>query len=97
MTQYLLENGKTPTGFGVRLRSNGTLRAISPCCGRSMVGTAVACKNCTKSYDGQAHSLGVNLIGDITIDNPTSLHVAVQWIERLTGYDPGTVHLKVDW
>jgi hypothetical protein len=97
MTKYLLDNGKTPTGFGVRLRSNGNLRATSPCCGRSMVGTAVACKNCTKSYDGMAESLSANLVGDIQLDSPIAVSVAERWIERLTGYDPGTVHLKVDW
>jgi hypothetical protein len=99
MTQYLLANGTTPTGFGVRLRSNGTLRATSPCCGRSMTlasGCAL-CKNCNKDYLPRAEDLGVNIVGDIPVKDPVEQAAAEDWVARLTGYPHGSVHLDVKW
>lgn len=99
MTQYLLANQTTPTGFGVRLRSNGNLRATSPCCGRSIsmkTGTAV-CKGCGKDYLPLAESMFVNVVGDIPIQSEVERKAAEEWVARLTGYPSHSVHLDVTW
>lgn len=99
MTKYLLDNGTTPTGFGVRLRSNGALRATSPCCGRSMTlktGTAV-CKGCNKDYLPVGESLHVNIVGSIPLTTEYERQAAKEWIARLTGYSYDSVHLDVKW
>lgn len=77
----IITHGSTPTGFGIRQRSNGALRATSPCCGRTINGNA-DCHGCGVSYKAQETSIGASLGTDIALDNPF-LH---PWVSHVTGY-----------
>lgn len=93
----LVPHGSTPTGFGVRQRSNGNLRAVSKCCGRSMQSIDAFCKGCGASFREDAKTLGVNLSGDIELTEPVQVDVAARWIERVTGYPHLSVNMDVVW
>ena len=77
----ILEHGSTPTGFGIRQRSNGALRATSPCCGRTINGNA-DCHGCSTSYKAHETTLGASLGIDVTLDNP----LLNTWVSNVTGY-----------
>lgn len=93
MTIYLIKHGTTPTGFGIRQRSNGALRATSPCCGRSMVSKAYGiaeCKGCSSAVT-QPNPL-VEEQGRPTIDSDISTNITLKgtygiewWVRTVTG------------
>jgi hypothetical protein len=84
----IIMHGSTPTGFGIRQRSNGMLRATSPCCGRT-IGNGVRCKGCSEQYDPMVQAGGALLDGDVS---PTS-GVVHQWVSNVTGYSEVTVSI----
>lgn len=97
MTKILIPHGTTPTGVGLRQRSNGSLRPLSPCCGRSMEGeNNDACKGCGREWRG--------LVGTATLGNDVSLgmntsknEVVRRWIGRITGHGEEAIKLDVMW
>lgn len=91
MTKILIPHGITPTGFGVRLRTNGNLRPISKCCGRSMDGKSEdRCKGCGVHYRKQSLALGASLGNDVGV-LPDDPDIIPSWIRKLTGIP----HLEV--
>lgn len=94
MTKILIPHGITPTGIGVRLRTNGTLRAISPCCGRSMQNVWASCKGCSATYGSLAEDIDASLIADIVIKSVGWHESAVAWIRNVTGIPNLEVNIK---
>lgn len=84
----IITHGSTPTGFGIRQRSNGALRATSPCCGRT-IGNGGACNGCSKHYNAALLVSGALLDGDVKVDNP----FVNSWVSQVTGYSEVTVSL----
>jgi hypothetical protein len=84
----IITHGSTPTGFGIRQRSNGALRATSPCCGRTL-GDGNACKGCNKFYNASLLVDGAVLDGDVAVTNPF-VH---SWVSQITGYSDVTVEM----
>ena len=84
----IITHGSTPTGFGIRQRSNGALRATSPCCGRT-IGKGDKCKGCSEQYDSAVQVSGALLDGDV---QPSSVFVH-QWVANVTGYSEVTVSI----
>jgi hypothetical protein len=82
----IIEHGSTPTGFGIRQRSNGHLRATSPCCGRTINGN-VDCHGCGSSFAEQETSIGATLGIDVPLDNA----FLNTWVSNVTGYPEVTV------
>lgn len=83
----ILSHDSTPTGYGIRQRSNGNLRATSPCCGRTMSGADSKCNGCNFTYVGEQIKLGSPLNKDIS---PTAMGVH-GWVSNVTGYSEVTV------
>lgn len=83
----IITHGSTPTGFGIRQRSNGNLRATSPCCGRT-IAKGDTCKGCSTPYDSALVG-GALLDGDVS---PSSVFVH-QWVSNVTGYSEVTVKM----
>lgn len=78
----IIRHGSTPTGFGIRQRSNGNLRATSACCGRTMSGNSgmAFCNGCNTEYDPKdVH--GAAMFGDVP---PTNGFVDL-WVANITG------------
>lgn len=84
----IITHGSTPTGFGIRQRSNGNLRATSPCCGRT-IGHGDKCNGCEKQYSPTLLVSGALLDGDVS---PTNANVH-SWVSNVTGYSEVTVSL----
>ena len=84
-TNVIVPHGTTPSGFGLRIRSNGKLRPISKCCGRTME-TRCICKGCNTSYEKESASLHAALDVDIAVPGDSITHGIVEaWVQRLTG------------
>ena len=86
----IVAHGSTPTGFGIRQRSNGALRATSKCCGRTMteVDMFAKCNGCSNHYNASLVS-GALLDGDVS-PNHVNVH---QWVSNVTGYSEVTVSI----
>lgn len=84
----IITHGTTPTGFGIRQRSNGNLRATSPCCGRTL-GNGNGCNGCDKIYNPSLLVDGALLDGDVAPDNP----FVDGWVQNVTGYANATVSI----
>ena len=84
-TNVIVPHGTTPSGFGLRIRSNGNLRPISRCCGRTMEAGCI-CKGCKTSYVAAASTLHAALDVDIAVPSDSITHGIVEaWVQRLTG------------
>lgn len=88
----LVRHGTTPTGFGIRQRRNGALRAISKCCGRSMErkpgGRGAVCKGCAKDYIHDENKLGCVLGNDLPLVAKDWKHTEPAysiWVRTVTG------------
>jgi hypothetical protein len=84
----IITHGSTPTGFGIRQRSNGNLRATSPCCGRTL-SNGNACNGCNKFYNPSLLVDGALLDGDVSPTNP----FVNGWAASVTGYPEVTVSI----
>jgi len=91
MARNILIRGKTgeDAHFGIRQRSNGCLRAVSPCCARHMTEAFVLrCRGCKKEWNSLANKLDAyQLDCDVVVvpEDDIMLHALREWAERATG------------
>lgn len=87
----LIHGKDTPTGFGIRQKKSGGLRACSGCCKRSFdaaPGDKIKCRGCKKTYTPIPK---YNMTGEINIrnaqwaTNESNSFSAVSWARAVTG------------
>ena len=88
-TGTIIAHGSTPTGFGIRQRSNGTLRALSRCCGR-MISSAGYCHGCSFNYKAEEKSMDAWLGVNVPLGNPCLR----TWVSNVTGYSEVKVSIR---
>lgn len=82
----LIPHGITPTGVGLRLRTNGALRPLSPCCGRKISQTHYTCYGCNFDYKAMSNDLKGSLCNDMP--HPlymTTTNTVQDWLRKITG------------
>lgn len=84
MGHTLIPHTSTPTGFGIRQRTNGKLRPISKCCGRMMSGDRSRCLTCGIEYHFTAHRLNASLSNDISLNYEH--YLLESWLRKVTGW-----------
>ncbi len=82
----LIPHGITPTGVGLRLRTNGTLRPLSPCCGSKMHGEFLTCGRCNTVYVHVQEAVDATLGNDVTIFSG-SQSIIQSWVRKITGIE----------
>jgi hypothetical protein len=79
MARILIKGEVAPVvRFGIRQHSDGTLKAASPCCNRSMHGGILRCAGCGKDWVSEAVSPW-NLSGPIQVQ---MMNDSYEWLRE---------------
>ena len=94
--KILVAHGTTKTGYGIRQRSNGTLRPISHCCGRTMeygddAEEVLTCKGCGMNHSANESKFRCSLGHDIDAALINRVHLN-NWVSNVIG-EPATVEV----
>lgn len=103
--RVVVPHGQPGISFGlIQNMSNGSLRAISPCCGDFMDGNTSDCHFCGGTWVWLAEKRNANTIGAFDFshkdDEDYFLNDIVEnWIQRLLGFSDNSPDciVKVDW